>query len=80
MFFPTIFGKGEYGKLNVPTLVFYGEKDYFMTRWILNKGNEFLSNGKIVALPNCSHWANQDQSDIVNQQIFDFASNPFQKN
>lgn len=58
--------------LQVPTLCLHGEKDEFIGKESLDVVPEYVRDLKIVILPNCSHWINQDDPQAVNREIREF--------
>jgi len=56
----------------VPTIVIWGEDDVALGKELNNGTEKFVTNLKIKFIPNCTHWANQDQPEIVNGHMRDF--------
>jgi pimeloyl-ACP methyl ester carboxylesterase len=55
-----------YPKIDVPTLVIWGEQDSALDIQTLEGTEEFVSNLTLHRLPDASHWVQQDQPDKVN--------------
>ena len=59
-------------KLNVPTLIIWGEDDKVLSKSLTYDMGEFLSNFEIKYIPDCSHWVQQEEPELVNQYIREF--------
>ncbi|MFO1116463.1 MAG: alpha/beta hydrolase [Beijerinckiaceae bacterium] len=57
------------GKIEVPTLVVWGEKDVALEVSTLDGTDQYVRDLKIVRLPNASHWVQQDEPEAVNSAI-----------
>jgi pimeloyl-ACP methyl ester carboxylesterase len=55
-----------YPKIDVPTLMIWGERDTALGVETLEGTEEFVSNLTLHRLPNASHWVQQDAPDEVN--------------
>ncbi|HTO07548.1 MAG TPA: alpha/beta fold hydrolase [Myxococcota bacterium] len=55
-----------YPKIDVPTLVIWGEKDSALGVETLEGTSEYVSNLTVHRLPNASHWVQQDAPEEVN--------------
>ncbi len=60
------------GRIEVPTLVIWGEKDVALEVSTLDGTDAYVADLKILRLPNASHWVQQDAPDEVNAAIRDF--------
>ncbi|MEM7184405.1 MAG: alpha/beta hydrolase [Spirochaetota bacterium] len=60
------------GKLKVPVLIIWGEEDLALSKALTYNMDEYLTNFRVKYIPNCSHWVQQEQPDLVNQYIRDF--------
>lgn len=60
-------------KITVPTLLIWGENDTALGKE-LTYDMESLFSGpfQLKYIPNCSHWVNEEQPEIVNQLLLDF--------
>lgn len=60
-------------KITAPTLVIWGENDRALGNE-LTVGMEPLFSGAFRphTVPNCSHWVNEEQPDLVNRLLIDF--------
>lgn len=60
-------------KIKAPTLLIWGEDDPAMGKE-LTEGMESLFEGpfSIRFIPNCGHWVNEQQPELVNQLLVDF--------
>ncbi|KKN25656.1 hypothetical protein LCGC14_0882530 [marine sediment metagenome] len=59
-------------KINVPTLVIWGEKDTALTVHNLKGLDEFVPDLTIKRIPEGTHWVINEQPDKVNSMIRDF--------
>ncbi|HSD10708.1 MAG TPA: alpha/beta hydrolase [Candidatus Binatia bacterium] len=59
--------------ISCPTLLIWGENDVALGKE-LTYGMERLFTGpfRIHYVPNCSHWVNEEQPDLVNRLLLDF--------
>ena len=55
-----------YPKIDVPTLVIWGEQDSALGVETLDGTSEYVSNLTVHRLPNASHWVQQDAPEEVN--------------
>lgn len=62
----------EWNLLNVPTLMIWGEEDTALGKELTYGTSEFVSNCQIKYIPNCSHWVQQEQPELVNQYMREF--------
>ena len=59
-------------KLDIPTLIIWGEDDLALSKALTYDMDEYLTNFRVQYIPNCSHWVQQEQPDLVNKYIRDF--------
>lgn len=64
--------KAYYTFISAPTLLLYADKDSVFLPKMYSKTEELVDHLTTVCLDNCSHWANQDRPDLVNQNIAAF--------
>ncbi|WNZ45547.1 alpha/beta hydrolase [Leptolyngbya boryana CZ1] len=62
----------KWGILEVPTLMIWGEKDIALGKELTYGTEEYVRNLQIRYIPNCSHWVQQEQPNLVNQYIREF--------
>ncbi|OKH24069.1 epoxide hydrolase [Hydrococcus rivularis NIES-593] len=62
----------SWGVLEVPTLMIWGENDAALGKELTYKTEAFVRNLTIKYIPNCSHWVQQEQPQLVNQYIREF--------
>ncbi len=60
------------GKIKVPTLVIWGEKDSALLTGNLTGLDRYVEKLSIKRIPNGTHWVVHDEPDTVNQVIADF--------
>ena len=59
-------------KVNVPTLVIWGEKDKYLMTYNLTGLEAYVPDLKIKRLPEGSHWIIHEQPQLVNKYIKKF--------
>lgn len=62
----------EYGTLQVPTLIIWGESDTALGKELTYGTENYVSDWQIKYIPNCSHWVQQEQPELVNRYIREF--------
>jgi pimeloyl-ACP methyl ester carboxylesterase len=60
--------------LNVPTLMIWGEEDTALGKELTYGTEQYVRDFRIRYIPNCSHWVQQEQPQLVNQYIQEFLS------
>lgn len=74
-YYRNILGKRQQQKwslLNVPTLMIWGEEDTALGKELTYGTSELVRNCQIKYIPNCSHWVQQEQPELVNQYMQEF--------
>lgn len=62
--------KEKMNKIAAPTLLIWGEKDTALGKELTYNMNPFFSNTfDIHYVPDCGHWVNEEQPDLVNQLL-----------
>ena len=64
----------EWGVLTVPTLMIWGEEDAALGKPLTEGTDQYVANFQIRYIPNCSHWVQQEQPELVNQYMRSFLS------
>lgn len=64
----------DWGMLQVPTLMIWGENDLALGTELTYGTEEYVEDLTIRYIPNCSHWVQQEQPELVNQYIREFLS------
>ncbi|OUL26478.1 epoxide hydrolase [Nostoc sp. T09] len=64
--------KINWGILEVPTLMIWGENDTALGKELSYGTEAYVKNFQIKYISNCSHWVQQEKPDLVNQYIRDF--------
>jgi epoxide hydrolase 4 len=64
----------NWGVLEVPTLMIWGEKDTALGKELTYGTEQYVRDFQIRYIPNCSHWVQQEQPGLVNQYIREFIS------
>ncbi|MDJ0532690.1 MAG: alpha/beta hydrolase [Xenococcaceae cyanobacterium MO_207.B15] len=67
-----IFKQQEWTVLQVPTLMIWGEKDTALGKELTYNTKAYVKDFQINYIPNCSHWVQQEQPELVNQYMGDF--------
>jgi pimeloyl-ACP methyl ester carboxylesterase len=62
----------EFGVLEVPTLMIWGERDSALGKELTYGTEDYVRNLRIKYIPNCSHWVQQEQPELVNQYMREF--------
>ena len=62
----------NYGVLNIPTLMIWGEEDTALGKELTYGTDEYVKDLELKYIPNCSHWVQQEQPNLVNQYMRDF--------
>ncbi|BAZ12742.1 alpha/beta hydrolase fold protein [Calothrix sp. NIES-4071] len=62
----------SYRVLEVPTLMIWGEKDTALGKELTYGTEAYVRDFQIKYIPNCSHWVQQEQPQLVNQYMRDF--------
>lgn len=58
--------------LHVPTLLVHGQHDPSIPRKWAAQAVDYLTNGELVVIPNCGHWANREQPEVFNRIVMDY--------
>lgn len=66
-----IVGK-NWGVLDVPTLMIWGEKDTALGKELTYGTEQYVRDFQIRYIPTASHWVQQEQPELVNQYIREF--------
>ena len=64
--------KSDWRVLEVPTLMIWGEKDTALGTELTYGTASYVSNLQIKYIPECSHWVQQEQPQLVNQYMREF--------
>ena len=59
-------------RIEVPTLIIWGDDDAFLESSMADGHGDFVSELTVKHIPRCSHWAQQDRPEEVNQYIREF--------
>ncbi|BAU14730.1 soluble epoxide hydrolase [Leptolyngbya sp. NIES-3755] len=62
----------DWGVLEMPTLMIWGEEDTALGKELTYGTEEYVKDFRIRYIPNCSHWVQQEQPELVNQYIREF--------
>jgi pimeloyl-ACP methyl ester carboxylesterase len=64
--------KKVWGILKIPTLMIWGEEDRALGKELTYGTEEYVQHLRIRYIPNCSHWVQQEQPQLVNQMMRGF--------
>jgi pimeloyl-ACP methyl ester carboxylesterase len=62
----------DWGILTVPTLLIWGEADAALGKELTYGTEKYVQDFRIRYIPNCSHWVQQEQPQLVNQLMREF--------
>jgi pimeloyl-ACP methyl ester carboxylesterase len=62
----------EWGILNVPTLMIWGEDDTALGKELTYGTEAYVRDFQIKYIPNCSHWVQQEKPELVNQYMSEY--------
>ena len=62
----------DWGILTVPTLLIWGEADTALGKELTYGTERYVQDFRIRYIPNCSHWVQQEQPQLVNQLMREF--------
>jgi epoxide hydrolase 4 len=68
---PEFFNK-SWGVLEVPALMIWGEKDTALGKELTYGTEAYVRDFQIKYIPNCSHWVQQEQPQLVSQYMREF--------
>jgi len=75
-YYRNVFAQGltttDWGILTVPTLLIWGEADAALGKELTYGTEKYVQDFRIRYIPNCSHWVQQEQPQLVNQLMQDF--------
>lgn len=59
----------QWDVLHIPTLMIWGENDVALGKELTHGTEEYVADLTLHYIPNCSHWVQQEQPELVNQYI-----------
>lgn len=75
-YYRNVFAQGltttDWGILHVPTLMIWGEADTALGKELTYGTEKYVQDFRIRYIPNCSHWVQQEQPQVVNQLMREF--------
>jgi pimeloyl-ACP methyl ester carboxylesterase len=66
------FRQQDWSLLQVPTLMIWGEEDKALGKELTYGTEAYVRDFQIHYIPNCSHWVQQEQPELVNRYIREF--------
>ncbi|MGF1481065.1 MAG: alpha/beta fold hydrolase [Cyanophyceae cyanobacterium] len=70
--FRGLFSQHHWHVLEVPTLMIWGENDTALGKELTDGTEAYVKDFQIRYIPNCSHWVQQEQPQLVNQYMREF--------
>lgn len=70
--FGGFFQQQQWNVLQIQTLMIWGEKDTALGKELTYDTQAYVRDLQIKYIPNCSHWVQQEQPQLVNQYMRDF--------
>jgi pimeloyl-ACP methyl ester carboxylesterase len=64
--------KPDWGVLEVPTLMIWGEEDTALGKELTYGTEQYVRDFQIKYIPDCSHWVQQERPQLVNQYMREF--------
>ena len=64
--------QSSWSVLEVPTLMIWGEDDIPLGKELTYGTEQYVRDFQIKYIPNCSHWVQQEQPQLVNQYMREF--------
>lgn len=69
-------GERSFGKIMCPTLLIWGEEDAALGKELTYDMQAYFTDRfEIRYIPQCSHWVQQEQPELVNQYMLEFLIN-----
>ena len=65
-------GLRDWSVLQVPTLMIWGEEDTALGKELTYGTEKYVRDFQIRYIPNCSHWVQQEQPELVNRYMREF--------
>jgi pimeloyl-ACP methyl ester carboxylesterase len=71
---PTVFSDEELKRLTIPLLYLMGDKEVIFNNphTVIERIEQFVSNGAAEMVPDAGHLPNHDQPEIINNRILTF--------
>ncbi|MEQ9667899.1 alpha/beta fold hydrolase [Coleofasciculus sp. G2-EDA-02] len=70
--FSGLFNQNQWDILQIPTLMIWGENDTALGKELTYNTKDYVQYFQIRYIPNCSHWVQQEQPQLVNQYMGEF--------
>ena len=70
--FQGLLNQPEWGTLSIPTLMIWGENDTALGTELTYNTQAYVPDIEIHYIPDCSHWVQQEQPELVNQYMRHF--------
>lgn len=56
----------------MPVKIIWGEKDSFLSQNLAEESLSFINATSVAWIKDATHWVNQEEADMVNQEILEF--------
>lgn len=60
--------------IQIPTLVLWGEKDFFFDKDVMEYSRKYLPQAQIIYFPEATHWIHHEFPNEVNEKLLEFLS------
>ncbi len=70
--FQGLLNQRQWDVLQIPTLMIWGENDTALGKELTYNTKDYVPDLQIRYIPNCSHWVQQEQCQLVNQYMREF--------
>ena len=67
----------NWGVLEIPTLMIWGEQDAALGKELTYGTKNYVKDLRVRYIPNCSHWVQQEQPELVNHYMREFLQETF---
>ncbi len=72
--FPNLFEEREWGILQVPTLMVWGEKDTALGKELTFGTDVYVRDFQVRYIPDVGHWVQQEAPELVNEYMREFVT------
>jgi epoxide hydrolase 4 len=67
-------GRGGGGRITVPTLILWGERDRFLAPELAEQSLAMCDSGRLVRLQSATHWLQHEEPERITQALLGFLS------
>ena len=65
---------GSRARIDVPTLVLWGDTDRYLEPWLADAASRFVPHATVRHFANASHWVMVDRPDEITRAIIEYAA------